>query len=259
MKYQKVFILSAFFVLLFVAGAFGVAGFQTKTALADDCGVTSADIAQITAIQNNPNLTSSQELTEELALRKQLVGLTITCAEQEVQTLQINLQNAPTSTQTQVLESQLAGDLNDASNFYTIELTKLNGVGIAGSEAIAGEVFSWRQSTFAELSENINNYILWSQNQSLFDTAETRMNQTQRAVSFLEGASPNPDLQTAFDAAASSFSTAQSENAEAKAALAEGLSPDQSLLLIQQSLASLATTYQNFSTVGEIINTILPQ
>ncbi len=259
MKYQKVFIFSAFFVLLLTAGVFGFGGFRINAAHADDCGVTTAQIDRIAAIQNDPTLTSAEELIQELALRKQLVGQTIECAEQEVQTLQANLQAVPTSTDSRSLQPELSGSLTGASDFYTIELAKLNGAGIAGTEAIATEVFDWRESTFAPLAENINNYILWSQNQTLFDTAEARMTQTQRAVSFLEGVSTNADLQAAFDAAQSSLSDAEDQNMAAKSALAEGLSPDQSLLLIQQSLASLSSTYQNFSTISTIINTILPQ
>ena len=135
----------------------------------------------------------------------------------------------------------------------------MNGAGIAGTEAVAQEVLSWRAGTFLPLSENVNNFILWAQNQDLFNTAQTRMTQTQRAVSFLESASPNADLQTAFDAARSSFNDAESENAAAKAAFAQGLSPDQGLALIKQSLDSLSATYQNFFTVSTAISKILPQ
>jgi hypothetical protein len=140
-----------------------------------------------------------------------------------------------------------------------LELTKLSGVGISGSEEIAQAVLAWRAGTFLPLSENVNNFILWAQNQSLFDTAQTRMTQTGQAVSFLEGTTPNVALQTAFDNAQSSFNSAESENLQAKAALAQGLSPDQSLALIKQSLASLSATYQNLFTVSTLITNNLPQ
>ena len=259
MKYPKIAIVGLSFALC-VAGAVFVSGiFRVPVAHAADCGITAADISQITAIQNDPSLSYSDEIKQELAVRKNLIGKTIVCAQQEVQTFQTSLASSSVDSADQDLQSQLAGRLNDASNFYTIELANLNGAGIVGSEEIAQQVLAWRQGTFIPLSEGINNFILWSGNQDLFDTAQTRMSQTQNAVSFLECTSPNPELQSAFDAASVSFSNAQNENAEAKAALAQGLSPDQTLALIKQSLDSLSTTYQNFFTIGTLIKTILPQ
>jgi hypothetical protein len=229
------------------------------TAQAATCGITAGDIAQITAIENDASLTSSQEITQELAARKKLVGETIMCAQQEAKTFQINLASTTVQGDSQQLQGQLLSDLGNASNFYNLELTKLSGVGISGSEEIAQAVLAWRAGTFLPLSENVNNFILWAQNQSLFDTAQTRMTQTGQAVSFLEGTTPNVALQTAFDNAQSSFNSAESENLQAKAALAQGLSPDQSLALIKQSLASLSATYQNLFTVSTLITNNLPQ
>ena len=259
MNNRKAFTTGAFF-LLCVEGAFSVSMiFRAPLAHAAECDITVGDIAQITAIQNDPTLSASDEIKQELAVRKQLVGKTISCAEQETQTFQANLASTTVESDAQPLQAQLLSDLGGASNFYTLEQTKLNGAGIAGTEAIAQEVLAWRSSTFLPLSENVNNFILWAQNQNLFDTAQTRMTQTQRAVSFLESASPDSDLQTAFDNAQSSFNSAESENAAAKAAFAQGLSPDQGLALIKQSLDSLSTTYQNFFTVSTAISKILPQ
>ncbi len=247
-------------VVLIAAGAIFISGFlRVPTAHAAECGITADDIAEITAVQNDSTLTALEEVTQELALRKRLVGETITCAEQETQTFRANLASTTVERDAQPLQSQLLSDLDGALSFYHLELAKLNGVGIAGSEAIAQEVLAQRASTFFPLSENVNNFILWAQNQNLFETAQTRMTQTQRAVSFLESASPNANLETAFDSTQSSFNDAESENAAAKSALAQGLSPDQSLPLIKQSLDLLSSTYQGFFTVSTVIGTILPQ
>jgi hypothetical protein len=261
MHYQKAIAASASFAIL-VAGAAFLFGFaRVPAAHADtvDCTPSAADIAQITAIQNDPTLTPSQELSQELALRRQLVGETIACAEQEAQTFQTNLATTTVESDAQPLQAQLLSDLGSATEFYNLQLTKLSGAGIAGTEAIAQEVLAWRAGTFFPLSENVNNFILWAQNQDLFNTAQTRMADTQRAVSFLESASPNPNLQSAFDSAQSSFNDAESENAAVKAALAQGLSPEQTLALIKQSLSSLSGTYQGFFNVSTQISNILPQ
>jgi len=225
-----------------------------------DCTVTKAQIAQIAAIQNDPTLTPAQELAQELALRKELVSQTITCAEGQVSELQTALENASTTdAMGQSVQLQLLGNLNDASNFYNLQLQKLSDSGIAGTESVAANVLSWRKDTLAPLSETVNNFILWSSNQSLFATAETRLDQTQRAVSFLESANQDADLQTAFDQANASLGDAESENIAARNALAQRLGPDQSLALIKQSLDSLSDTYQDFFNVSTLIKNSLSQ
>lgn len=262
MNYQKT-ITARIFPILFVAGAVFVSGFfrvpMAHAATADACGITAANVAQITAIQNDPALSYIDEIKQELALRKLLVGETIDCALQEVQTLQGSLASTSAPGSAQQLQSQLMGDLNQATGFYNNELDKLNVVGIAGTKEIAQEVLTWRAGIFLPLSENINNFILWAQNQNLFSTAQTRMTQTQRAVSFVEGTAPNPVLPAAFASAQSSFNDARKENTQAQTALTQNLSPDQTLRFIKQSLSSLSDTYKGFSNVSTIISGILPQ
>jgi hypothetical protein len=226
---------------------------------ASDCTPTAADLKQISIIQNDQTLSYTEEIKAELAARKQLLGTTITCALGEAQTLQTSLAAVSATGDIANLQSQLNGRLDDTVNFYNIELTKLSGVGISGSEAIAKEVLAYRSGSYEPLAGDVNNFILWSGNQDLFATAQSRMDQTSRAVSFLESASPDGDLQNAFDAAQASFNDATSENQSAENALIQSLPATQSLSLIQQSLASLSDTYQQFFTVSNLIKTLLPQ
>jgi hypothetical protein len=265
MKYLKTIAVSMSFALC-AAGAVFVSGFLRAPAAhaavvattavvpaTDQCGITTAAVAEITAIQNDTALGYTDEIRAELAVRKQLIGKTINCAQQEVSVLQISLASTTAPGDAQPLQSQLAGDLNEATGFYNGELAKLNVVGVAGTKAIALEVLTWRAGTFLPLSENVSNFILWAQNQNLFSTAQARMTQTQRAVSLIEGTTPNPALQTALNAAQSSFNDAQNENAAAESALTENLSPAQTLSLIKQSLSSLSDTYKGFSNVSAIV------
>lgn len=227
---------------------------------ADTCGVTTDDIAQIVAVQNDPSLSASQEVVAELALRKTLVSKVIACAQGETASLRKALAGVHTSgNAAQGIQSQLQGRVADADHFYAIELSKLNDAGIAGTEGIAGEVLAWRGGTYGPLAGQVGDFILWNANQPLFTVAQTRMDQTQQAVSFLEGASANAALQQAFNDAYASFQSAKQENAAAEQALQQSLPPDQTLALIKQSLADLQTTYQKFFAVSGIIQTLLPQ
>jgi hypothetical protein len=255
MRSFKIAIIVASFVVIISATAL----FHVGVAHAQDaCALTPADLAKIGVVQNDPTLGANDEIKQELGVRKQLLTETITCAQTEVQSLQATLTNATATDGTENIQSQLLGDLNDASNFYNIEAVKLGGVGISGSKEIAREIIDWRAGTFVPLEGKVNNYLLWTQNQSLFDTAQARMDQTQRAVTFVESASANSDLQNKFNDAYASLQAAKAENNLAKDALAKSLAPDQSLSLIKQSLGSLSDTYQKFFTISDAIKTLLP-
>ncbi|MGH8100408.1 MAG: hypothetical protein ACREIW_03860, partial [Chthoniobacterales bacterium] len=198
------------------------------------------------------------EIKQELALRKQLLSQTIQCAKQEALDAQSSLSSATGNAGTNDLVSTLSGKLNDAVNFYDLELQKLDTAGISGSISIAKEVLVYRMSSYDVLAGNVNNYLLWAKNQNLFATAQTRFDQTSRAVAFLESAAPNGDLQNAMNSARASFANAADLNNQAKRALMQGFPPDQSLQLIQLSLSALADTYQRFFDVSTIIKSILP-
>jgi hypothetical protein len=223
----------------------------------DDCAISTSDVAVISAIQTDPTLSYNDEITKELAARKQLLSKTIACAKNEVTSLQAEVNAVSVASTDQSMQAQLLGQINDAENYYDIELQKLNGSGIRGSELIAQEILSWRASTYTELSSNVDNFVLWSQNQSLFQTASSRMAQITPMVSFLAQAN-NSDLAAAFSAAQTSFNNAQSENAAARNALVQSLAPDPTLALIKQSLQSLSDTYQKFFDVSTIIQALLP-
>jgi hypothetical protein len=248
------------FLALAALGAllYGAAVGRPATAHAqDDCAISASDVAAIAAIQANPNLDYTDEVTQELAARKQLLSKTITCAKNEAIALQAEVNTVSVAPADQNLQTQLLGQINDAANYYDIELQKLNGSGIRGSELVAQEILTWRASTYTELSSNVDNFVLWSQNQSLFQTASSRMAQITPMVSFLAQANNN-DLAAAFSAAQKSFNDAQSENTAARTALFQSLAPDQTLALIKQSLQSLSDTYQKFFDVSTIIQTLLP-
>jgi hypothetical protein len=223
------------------------------------CALSPTDFAKIAAVQSDPSFTPTEEVIQELVVRKQLLSQTITCAQTEVSSLQSVLLAATTTYGTQNIQSQLLSDLDGASDFYTIEKSKLNNVGIAGSKEIASEILAWRAGTYTPLEGKINNYLLWTQDQSFFNTAQARMDETQNAVNFLESTSASQDLQNAFNTTYASFQSAKAQNAAAESALAQSLAPDQSLTLIKQSLDSLSSTYQGFFAVSDAIKALLPQ
>ena len=251
MKYRLLSVVPVIVSLCFIAGIR-----PSVVYAADDCAISHDDVAAIKAIQSNPNLGYLDEINQELAARKKLLSKVIACAKNDAQSLQATMNAVSVNTADESIKDQLSGKIGDAINYYNIELEKLNGSGIWGSEQIAQEVLSWRASTYAQLSSSVDNFILWSQNQSLFKTASDRMAQIAPMVSFLSQAG-NSDLAGAFDDSQKSFIIAQNENISARQALAESLPPDQALAVIKQSLQSLSETYQDFFNVSDVIQKLI--
>jgi hypothetical protein len=236
------------------------ASLPNQTNQTDVCAITKADLAAIRSIQADPTLSYNAELAAELAARKALLLQTISCAETQINTVQAELAGASgtASNQAQAIQVELNGKLNDALNYYELERGKLTDAGIAATEQVAGEVLSWRASTFAPISDQVDNFLLWTGNQSLFSTAATRMAQVGQVVSFLAPTN-NAGLAAAYAGAQASFQTAEDQNTAAEQALAQSQSGSQVTGLIQQSLQSLADTYKNLFTVSQIVQNFVPQ
>src|SRR6185437_9864070 len=120
--------------LIFVA----VVGIRTGTVHAEDavdvCALTTSDFTALQAVQSDPTLTPDQELSQELALRKQLLGKVIACAVKQAQTLETTLTATKPATPNAIaVQNNLLGRVNDAINLYNLESAKLNDAGINSS------------------------------------------------------------------------------------------------------------------------------
>lgn len=245
---------NAFLALMFVALPLATSPMLTahaQDAATPDCTITPTDTATIT-------LAASQGLAQELAARKALLSRVITCASSDAHALQAVLQDTTVDPSAQGLQSQLVSNLGGAINYYHTELAKVNDAGIAETRVIASEVLSWRAANYDPLEGQVNNFILWAGNQSLFTTANARLSQTGSVVSFLQEAGPQTQLADEYASAQALINNANDENSAAKNALLQGLPADQSLSIISQSLQSLSDAYQKFSDISTIVQTLLP-
>jgi len=225
---------------------------------ADACGISLGDLAAIRTIQNDNSLSYLDEVKQELAVRKDLLIKTILCAKINAEEQKVYLTNAAIDPDFKDLENQWSGKLDDAMSYYDIQLQRVNGAGISGTESIARDVLSWRKNNYAPLAENVSNFIMWSKNQNLFVAAQSRLAEIKSLVDsplFSESL----DVQSTYEEAAVSLTTSLNQNTSAKTALAQSLSPDESLSLIKQSLDSLSSTYEHFFDISNLIQSLLPQ
>lgn len=222
------------------------------------CGVATADFKALVAIQNNPNLSVADELNQELALRKQILTKILTCAGKEATSLQAGLDAITVTGDAASTQAAFDGKIKDALNFYSNESTKLANAGIRTTETIAQETLAWRAANFTPLQDQIRNFILWVNNQSLFQTADDRLAKTQRVVDLIESAAPNGELQASLADARASLADAEDQNTAALNSLNQFQPADQSFALIAESLQSLADTYQKFTNLNALIQKVLP-
>jgi hypothetical protein len=224
------------------------AGANTVTA---SCSITADDLDGIGKAQ-------LEGLMAELNVRKALLKRIIACAKTEAQSLADQMNKLSVVGEAKALQSQLGDRLNDAINYYDLELIKTNDAGIIGTQAIAREVLAWRAANYAPLTGEVSNFVLWEKNQNLFKIANDRFNQMKKVVAFLEQAAPpSAGLSNALQTVRVAIERANSENESARTALIQFWSPDQSLPIIQESLDSLADAYQKFLAVSTIIQKLL--
>lgn len=247
------------FIATILFSSLGAVFFVHGSAHAAACGITQSDIDRIAAVRNDPTLGYLDEIKQEVVIRKELVGRTIDCAEADVKELQASLAAITPPSGSESLQSQLGDKLSDSMNFYENERAKLDDAGIAGSQAVARELLSWRSDAWLTTAGQVNNYLLWTKNQGLFLTAKVRMDETSRTAAFLESVANNVALSSAVSDAQTAFSAANAANADARSALAQFLPPDRSLPLIKQSLVALSFTYEKFSAVNGLMKELLPQ
>jgi hypothetical protein len=221
------------------------------------CGITQGDISAIKTIQNNMLLDYSDELQQELAARRDLLSKTIECAEAEAEQAKTDLAGATIDPNLENLKNQWLGHFDDAISYYNLQLQKVGEVGISGTESIAKEVLVWREDNYTPLAENVLNFVMWSNGQVLFSTAQNRLAQIGNLADsplFSE----STDIQNDYEEAAASLKSANDQNNAAENAFAQSLPPDQSLVFIQQSLDSLSSTYQYFFDISGLVQSLLP-
>ncbi|MGC9968190.1 MAG: hypothetical protein ABSC29_00440 [Minisyncoccia bacterium] len=249
MKNPRTVFIVFFLLLPPLAGIF--LGSVNTARAADNCIITSSDLDAVTAA-------AAQGLMAELAARRALLTRTIACAKAEAQSLQNNLNGLSVSDDEKTIRAQLSDRLNDAMNYYDLELEKVGGAGITGTQIIAKEVFAWRGNNYNFLAAQVANFTLWVKSQNLFETALARLRSVESIVSFLEQAGAQNELRSNLASAQVLVQAARNKNDSARNAFLQSLPPDQTLALIQQSLQSLSDAYQKFFDISTVVQTLLP-
>jgi len=245
------------FIVAVVALCLKAGGYVVLAQDATGCNLNQAEFDELASVQTNPSLDFLEEIRAELKIRRGLLLQTVLCAIKEADELRLNLNQAPTiNPDAKQLQEKLGGQIEDALNYYKLQKSKINDLGIQGSKDFAKELRVWRESNYKPLSLRIFNFIIWSKNQDIIQTAQNRINQINRAVVFLR-LIDNEEIQNLFKDAETSFGEALSENQAALNSIREFGTPADSLGHIKTSLEGLALTYQKFFELSEAIGKLL--
>lgn len=199
---------------------------------------------------------SSEEVRRELSARADLLSSTIDCAVKELDNLKSQVSDAE-SDDNKDITSRLEGSLDEAKRFYAIHKDNIKDQGIEGTKGLAKDIRSYRNSTQIEIENRVANFLFWNNNQALFSKANDRLSQAKVVVASLK-LLENDNAESQYNEAKQNLDHALDLNHRAGEALTKGLSSDDTLSLIKDSLSSLSSAYGSLVNIGEKLNKVLP-
>lgn len=207
-----------------------------------DGGTTGVEIGNKPSIQ------------EELRLRKTLLHGIINCAVEEILRLKSDFETTSNSGRdAENFRIQFDNWFLNMLNYYNAQKANINHLGLQGSKDFARDLREWRAGNSNKMSRLASNFIIWSKNQPLIQTAQNRLNQLRGAVNFFD-LGLNEKIRSGLNNSESEFQKALVLNRNAGDSIRTYGAPEESLQAIRLSLESLAAAYQNMSNLAQKIN-----
>lgn len=249
---KKIIILAVFALLLPATGKIFAAEGISPPAQAG-CGLNRSKLDELKSIQDNTDLDYAQRIRTELQTRKALLQETVGCSIKEAVAVKSNLsKSAADDPEAKTLEAQFTSRLDDAVNYYELQKSKIDDLGLQGSRDFARGFKDWRDGNYKPAAKLASDFIIWAQNQELMQAAQNRLNQIESAVNILKLVY-NEDIQNLWRSANRNFDEAREANLEAKLGL-RASSPDDALNSIKSSLTALSKTYSSLFDLFSLIN-----
>jgi len=199
-----------------------------------------------------------QEVKTELVSRKSLLANIANCSIEEALTLKSRLQSLPLKEERlKIVQDQLAGEIDRVVSYYENQKLKIQDLGFRGTQDFSRSLKDWRAANYSPLTDRIGTFILWNDNQKLFQTTQNRLAQIGQTVRIFKLVD-NEEIQDLFQAAQNNFREAQEANQKVRESFERTGSFENSLALMKSSLEALAKTYQTFFDLSELVRKILP-
>lgn len=218
-----------------------------------DCKLSQSDFDKLGSIQNDSSLSYVNAIKLELQLRKVILKNVMSCAISEATTLKTSIDKKTLSDRDALnLQSQLSNQMDNAVNYYKTQESHVDDLGLQGSKDFSKNLESWRNGNYKQPALMAKNFLIWSENQALFETAQSRVDQIGQSVNFLRLVY-NQDIQNLWNDAEAQFTEAKNLNQESRSDLTS-VSPNEALTTIKSSLDFLAKTYKKLSLLVNAIH-----
>lgn len=226
---------------------------RTDTVRAADCGVDKKNFDKLASIENDPSLGYAAAVKLELGIRKNILHMIVRCAVDEASGLKNRIDGASLAEPAAVaVRSKLGNELDNAVNYYRTQEAKIDDLGLQGSKDFSGNLEAWRMGNYELVKETGNNFLIWADDQAIFETAEGRMDQLTQTVTLLKFAYVE-EVQNLWHDAENQFAEAKRLNKKSGDDLMTA-SPDEALATIKSSLDALSKTYEKLSDLITAIN-----
>ncbi|HUZ92438.1 MAG TPA: hypothetical protein VNG29_00370 [Candidatus Paceibacterota bacterium] len=217
------------------------------------CTLNQDEFVKLAAVENDPTLGYLAELTQELQIRKELLSETMDCAIAQATALQTSLAAISTpDAGVKAARAQAKNLLGNAITYYGLQKSNIPNLGIQGSKNFAASLEAWRAGNYAPVAKEASDILIWTGNQNLIVTAQTRMNQMGHTMGILDLAGES-NLTALWSDAQANFKATLNFNDAARAALGNGGGPDEALGDIKLSLDALSVAYQKLSDMNNVI------
>lgn len=188
-----------------------------------------------------------------LATRKAILKTLIECGRGDALALRDTVKNLSLyGDDTKMLQQSLVSNLDEAIASYERYATQVLDVGIRSSQDVARSLLAWRKAVYIPLEARASHFIIWANNQDVFDKAGKRIiqvSQIMRSLSLLD----NEDIKKSFSDAQHAFENAKQANNDARTVLLKKGEPENELAIIKRSLELLATTYAHLFELSKML------
>ncbi|KKW45315.1 MAG: hypothetical protein A3A43_03155 [Candidatus Liptonbacteria bacterium RIFCSPLOWO2_01_FULL_56_20] len=239
------------------AGLITLLGAYSARAAESECRF-GEQLDALAAVQKTAAENSLEALRAELVLRKNILSSITDCGIRDAKNLLRGLNLVAVSEQSAApLRDQFAARLNQAIEYYELQKSRLDDLGLQATKDTAKNMREWRRSIYTPLADRAGNFIIWTKNQALIRAAKNRLSQVNQTIQTLKLADYE-EVKNFWSDAERNVWDAERLNEDARSSLGRFDDPEVSLAIIKNSLQALSLTYQNFFDLSESVKQIVP-
>lgn len=216
---------------------------------------------QLARLENlkKSDISKEEKVVTEEKLKKELVISLFDCGLSEVGFLKSKLSELSLPDQgVEVIRQELIEKLNVLAEYYIKQKEEIKASGPTDIKTIAKSLKKWREENYNPLQQKITSFVLWVNNQALFDAAKNRFDKLNQIVKTLKIIDQDEDkIQGLIQRASDILKTAQTNNFLAKQALKNSNLAEDAFIFIRASLSNLHQVYQVFFELGDAIRHLL--